>query len=268
VKLLGALLLAAVAATGCARALREPPPLTDLGGGARSAPASSVETLLSSAESLFASRLLNSVREASQVWLQAARADSRRIEGLVGAARANVWLADHEEGLDARREVAQVAVQAAQWCGRIAKDDPRCDFWLGAALGVQARERHSTALDALPKIEEAFKRAAAAAPEMEEAGPDRALALLYARAPGWPTGPGDPDLSLEHARKAVAIRPEFPPNELALAEALAATDDGEGSRRTYELALKMARELAGRGDKDAPEWIEEGATALKGQRGD
>src|SRR5262249_38588973 len=78
-------------------------------------------------------------------------------------------------------------------------------------------------LSALPEIEAAFKRAASRAPDLEGAGADRALALLYLRAPGWPAGPGDPDLGLEHAKKAVAARADLPPHQLALAEAPAAT---------------------------------------------
>ncbi len=264
--LLRVLLLAALATGGCARALREPPPLSDLGGLGTGRSTESVDVLLGRAESRYAARDLPGVRDAADLWILAARADASRIEGFVGAVRARVWLADHEGAPEARQEAARVAVQAAQWCGRVAPGNPVCDFWRGAALGVQARERHSTALDALPKIEEAFQSAASAAPEQEEGGPDRALALLYARAPGWPTGPGDPDLSLAHAKRAVEIRPGFPPNHLALAEALAATGDREASRRTYELALKMAREFAGRGDRDAPEWIEEAEEALKGSR--
>jgi tetratricopeptide (TPR) repeat protein len=267
---LPALLGALVAFGGCVKALHEPPPLDDLGGvAAAPAPAgASVDSLLSRAEFLYAARTLDSVREASEVWLLAARADPRKTEGLVGTIRARVWLADHEESGKDRESAAEVAVQAAQWCGRIAPESAECDFWLGAALGVQARERRTTALDALPKIEEAFKRAAAAAPAMEEGGPDRALALLYARAPGWPAGPGDPDLALVHARKAVEIQAGFAPNQLALAEALAGTGDREGSRSTYQRALEMARDAVARGgDPEAPEWVEEAEKALKGLGG-
>jgi len=253
-------------AAGCVSALREPPPITDLGGPDRPQAGEPLETLLARAETLYAVRTLDKVKEASDVWLEAARADTSRVEGLVGAVRAQVWLADHESGGASREQAATLAVQSAQWCGRIAPGSADCLFWLGAALGVQARERRTTALDALPKIVEAFKAAAAAEPDLEEAGPDRALAVLYARAPGWPTGPGDPDLSLEHARKAVELRPEFPPNHLALAEALLATGDGAGSRSEYEKSLAMSREFVLRGDRDAPEWVEEAEEALKAHR--
>ena len=39
-----------------------------------------------------------------------------------------------------------------------------------------------------------FHSAAEGDPTIEDGGPDRALALTYLRAPGWPTGPGAPDL--------------------------------------------------------------------------
>jgi tetratricopeptide (TPR) repeat protein len=221
-----------------------------------------VPPLLQRAEVLYASRNPVRVREAGQVWLEAARADATRIEGLIGAARSYVWLVDHEPVAADREKYATLAVQSAQWCERVKPDDPGCAYWLGAALGVQARERRSTALDALPLIEAAFKKAAGVDPEMEEGGPDRALALLYLRAPGWPSGPGDPDLGLAHARRAVEIKPDHPPNQMALAEALVATGDAEAGRAMYRRALEAARQREAAGDPDAPDWIREADGAL------
>jgi tetratricopeptide (TPR) repeat protein len=248
---------------GCVQALREPPPLESLGKPeTRPAQAQEVDSLLKRAEILYASRTPESVREAEGLWLTAARADPGRIEGLVGAARAAVWLSDHLTAPEAREESATRGVQAAQWCGRIAPASAECDYWLGATLGVQARERRSTALDALPRIEEAFKRAAERNPLLDEAGPHRALALLYLRAPGWPTGPGDPDRGLEEARQAVSLRPEYPPNQLALAEALVTAGNSGEAARAFSRALELARNGTASGDPEAAEWIQEAERGL------
>jgi hypothetical protein len=274
-----ALLLAcALAFIGCASALKEPRPIPEIGRGGEApedgsaegpaAGAAEVEALLARAGALFAERGpdaagLESVRLAARTFLRAAAADVARLDGLIGAVRAEVWLTDHETDAAEREQAARSAVEAAQWCGRIAPADPACDYWLGAALGVQARERPATALSALPKIEEVFRRALAVQPALDQAGPDRALALLYVRAPGWPTGPGDPDLGLQHARMALARRPDYPPNLMATAEALAATGDAAASRDAYRRALDLARGLAAGGDRDAPEWVAEAGKALR-----
>ncbi|HKB08245.1 MAG TPA: hypothetical protein VKF61_08215, partial [Candidatus Polarisedimenticolia bacterium] len=219
-----ALTLPGVAALACASALKEPRPLGDLAGAppGEAAPVRPGEaaTLVSNAAALFAERDVEKAKQASQMFLRAAAAENAPIDALLGAVQAQIWLIEHEPEARAREEGARTAVEAAQWCGREAPLDPRCDYWLGAALGVQAREKPSTALSALPKIEALFRRAAEAQPTIDEGGPDRALALLYLRAPGWPSGPGDPDLGLRHARTAAQLRPDFPPNHLALGEAL------------------------------------------------
>lgn len=247
---------------GCAHALKEPPALTEVLGGARGHGAGDVEDLLGKGDVLFAQRTIESVHGALEDFTAAAAADPARIEGLVKAIAAWIWLTDHAPDPAARLDAATRAVQAAQWCGRRKPGDVTCDYWLGAALGVQARARPSTGLSALPAIEAAFKKAAQAAPLMEEAGPERALALLYLRAPAWPTGPGDPDLGLEHARRAVELKPEYPPNHLTLAEALAATGDAEGSRAAARRALERAQAIHGRQEPEAHEWIEEARKAL------
>ena len=257
------LFVSALPLSGCASALKEPPPLPHLGGGGTQTPAASVASLLSQADVLYAARTLESVRRAAETWLQAARTDSSRIEGLLGSARAQVWLSDHEQEPATREASATLAVQSAQWCLRVAPESAGCLYYLGAGLGVQAREKRSTALDALPRIEQAFLDAAGRDPELDEAGPDRALALLYLRAPGWPTGPGDPDRGLEHARKALELRPGYPPNLLALAEALTATGDAGGARESYSRALELARGRKAAGDPDAFEWIREAESALE-----
>jgi hypothetical protein len=223
-----------------------------------------VAGLLARAEERFSRRDLEAAREAGELFLEAAAANTTRIEGLIGAARAGVWLTQHDPNPASRERAAMQAVYAAQWCGRIAPGSAGCAYWLGAALGVQARERPSTGVSALRSIREAFERAADGEPTLEEAGPDRALALFYLRAPEWPGGPGDPELGLEHARRAVALSPGYPPNLLALAEALWAGADPAGARRALETALEMARQRAACKDPDAQEWIRE-AERLQGE---
>jgi tetratricopeptide (TPR) repeat protein len=274
VLLTGVALAAAGAAAGCAAALKEAPPLVDLAGGGPPPDATAVAGLLRQAEDQFAARTVPSVHRAAALYLRVASAEiaspaaapsaAAPPEGVVGAVEAQIWLTDHETEPAAREAAATLAVQAAQWCPRIAPGLPDCDFWLGAALGVQARERPTTGLSALPKIEAAFKRAAEAKPEMEDAGPDRALAYLYLRAPRWPRGPGDPEQGLAHARKAVALRPDYPPNRLALAEALAAAGDAAGSLEAGHEALRLAEARVAQGDPDAGEWVTEARKSIDG----
>ena len=49
-------------------------------------------------------------------------------------------------------------------------------------------------------------------------GPDRVLAIVLMRAPGSPLGPGDWDLSETHMKKALEIDPNWPENQLYMAE--------------------------------------------------
>ena len=121
-----------------------------------------------------------------------------------------------------------------------------------------------TADNGLKTMVPALRRAIAKDPEYDEAGPDRVMALVLIRAPGWPVGPGDPEAALEHAEKAVALRPEYPPNVLALAEALAANKDREQARATYIKGKQLAAVAREAGDPDAPIWIVEADQALAG----
>jgi len=246
----------ALVACGCAPALREPPSATELAGRPRH-DRHQVDTLLGRAEAHYASWTLDSVRQASRTWLEAAAADPSRIEGWVGAARAAIWLAGHETDAPAREEAAESAVHSAQLCGEAATEEPLCAYWLAVALGVQARERRATALDALPRIVELLNRAGDGRPRLDHAGPDRVLALVLVRAPGWPTGPGDPDLGLTHARRAVELEPDYLPNQLCLAEALAAVGEKDESRRLLEHTTPLVQRRAASGDPQASEWLEE-----------
>lgn len=245
----------------CAPALREPPPIDQL-SRSRGPGQLGREELAVEAEGYYARRTLWSVRRAAEIWLAAAGADVASAGAWVGATRALVWLADHLPSRRDRREAATSAVHSAQWCQRTAPRDGACLYWLAVALGIQARERRATATDALPRIVALLEQAIATDPLVEQAGPHRVLALVYLRAPGWPVGPGDPDLGLAEARRAVELGPAFPPNRLALAEALAATGDPAASRRAYEQALEIARERSERGEPDAGEWVREAETAL------
>jgi hypothetical protein len=248
-----ALLALCVLVCGCAHALRDPDELPAL----PRATISDTGILLERAQRLYDERSLPQVAEAAQLWLQAADADNSAIDGLVGAMRTFVWLADHASDPELREIAARRAVDAGQLCEQRAARSSECLYWMAISLGVQARERRSTGLDAVDQMIERLQAVIELDPGLDHGGPRRVLALVYLRAPSWPTGPGDPDLGLDEARRAVAQAPDYPPNLLCKAEALVATEDHEGGRREYQAAAKLAREWLDRGAPDAGEWLEE-----------
>ena len=254
---LGVASLVALACCACTPALREPPTLGELAPGEERVAA---QALLREAGALWARRDLATVRRAAELWTRAG-AGHAEVAGWTGAARARVWLADHEPGAEQRRASAISAVHAAQWCQRVAPAETACDYWLALALGVQARERRSTGVDALRQMVRLLEGVIERDPLLEHAGPHRVLALVLARAPGWPTGPGDPERALDQAREAVRLDAAYPPNQLCLAETLAAVDDVAGSREAYRRAAELAARWVADGRVEGAEWRAEAERA-------
>lgn len=257
------LLLCAFAVGACASAL---PPLetgSDLGSPDPSiADPAAATRHLREAEAAFARRPdPAAVREAAVLYRRAAVEAPRSAEGIVGATRALVWLAGHVDDAE-REEAATEAVETAQWCEQREPERGDCAYWLALALGVQSDARRSTAIDGVRRMAELLRRAIDTAPEVDRAGPYRVLARVLVNAPGWPTGPGDPDEGLEMARTAVEREPAFAPNQLTLGEALASNGRRSSSREAYQRALELARRARDEDHPDAAEWIAEAEQAL------
>jgi hypothetical protein len=255
-----AAVVATLLAAGCASALHEPRPIAALApgrGGARGA-----DELVRHATTAWARRAEpGQAATAQDLFLDAAAADERRVDAVLGAMRAMSFRIEHEHGV-ARAELAEKEVEVGQWCQRRDRKNAECAYRLALALGQQAREKSSTGQDALGKMVDLLHQAIASSPRLDSGGPHRVLALVFLRAPSWPVGPGDPEAALEEARAAVQLFPDAPENQLALAEALAAN----GSRAEAHAAYIRARALAmaaPAGDLDAPRWAKDAQEGIQ-----
>jgi tetratricopeptide (TPR) repeat protein len=136
-----------------------------------------------------------------------------------------------------------------------------CLYYHAGALGLQARVHPLRASELLKAMLESLNAARAADAGYDRAGPDRVMALVLVRAPGWPLGPGDPDAALSAARRAVELQPQYPPNLLALAEALSTTGDAAGARETYQRARDLAQAAPAAADR--VDWLKQADQALR-----
>ena len=255
-KLAGLLLLCGA----CAHALNKPPPIEAVA----QAPGAAADELLQRAEAAWAQRKEPAQAAAAEdLYLQAARADPRRPEAFAGAVRAKAFRLGREKNGDERLRLAQGAVNVGQLCEENVPGAALCDYWLAAALGLQARERTATAHDALPHMTDLLRRAARADETIDHAGPRRLLAVILLRAPGWPLGPGDPEGALPEAQAATRIDPGYPPNQLALGEALRKNGQDGRAREAYGAALRLATEAPACDDPDAAGWADDARAALR-----
>jgi hypothetical protein len=254
-----------VLAAGCTSALHEPPPVTELGmEDATPATGADAASLVTAADAaLEMSFDADSVQRARQLYLQAASTDDPPVEAYLGAARATAWLVEHGDDPARRREMATQGVQIGQLCRERFPGEPECRYRLALAVGQQARERPSTAADGLDVMVRLLRELTLEAPELDAAGPDRVLALVLLRAPGWPSGPGDPEVGLEHARAAAERFPDHPPNQLVLGEALLENGFSADGRRALRLGLDLAERRAAAGDPLASGWLAEAREAVR-----
>ncbi len=261
-----ALLATSLLVGGCASALREPPPMAELAASGAAAASTEVDRLLAEATGAFARRPdPAAVDYARTLFLAAAAADESRVEALLGAAEAVAWLIEHEADAARRSALATAGVELGQWCQRRAPAEVACRYRLALALGLQARERPSTAADGLERMFALLTEVAAADPAFDHAGPHRVAALVLLRAPGWPFGPGDPEAGLAAARQAVEVDAAYPPNQLVLGEALAAAGASADARAAWQRAHELAVARSAKGDPDAAGWLEEASRALARQ---
>lgn len=188
---------------------------------------------------------------------------ARTVPALAAEIAAVAHHSDHEADAKIRVQLAAQAAADAEACIAQAPQAVACLYGNALALGLQARAHPAQALGLLNTMLSNLVRAGAADPDYDEAGPDRVRALVLMRAPGWPLGPGDAAAGLLAARSAVALHPKYPPNLLALAEALDRTGDASEARNTYARARAAAQELPPSADQD--EWLHQADTALKRQ---
>jgi hypothetical protein len=183
------------------------------------------------------------------------------LEALAASIDSDARRSDQESDSRVRAELASEAGRDAETCMAREPSNVACLYGSAVALGLQARAHPARAGELLRTMLERLAGAEAADAGYDHAGPARVRALVLIRAPGWPLGPGDPDAGLTAARRAAALRPDYPPNHLALAEALEKTGDPGGARENFEQARALAQAWPAASDRDG--WLREADQALR-----
>jgi hypothetical protein len=182
-------------------------------------------------------------------------------EELAAAVARDSRRSDGESDSKIREQLASDAARNADACLALAPQAAACLYSHAVALGLQARAHPLHAADYLKSMLDALSGAEAAASDYDQAGPARVRALVLVRAPSWPLGPGDADAGLAAARRAVALKPQYPPNWLAQAEAQSKTGDLRGARESYSRARDLAQGLPPGPDRD--DWLHEADQGLR-----
>jgi hypothetical protein len=188
-------------------------------------------------------------------------AEPSSVPALAAAIEADSRRSDHETDSKARAELASDADRDAQACLAREPDAVACLYGHAVALGLEVRAHPTRAGELLNTMLDALTRAESADPNYDEAGPARVRALVLIRAPGWPLGPGDAEAGLIAARRAAELKPQYPPNILALAEALAKNGDARTARENYGKARDAALSMPAAEDRD--EWLRQADQGLQ-----
>ena len=119
-----------------------------------------------------------------------------------------------------RAALAQTGIAACRQALTTAPKSAPAHYYLAMDFGqlAEAEAPSIAAYKLVKEIEREFKAAAELDEKFDFAGPPRCLGLLYRDAPGWPVSIGSKRKAREFLERAAVLAPDFPENELNLAE--------------------------------------------------
>lgn len=148
-------------------------------------------------------------------------ADTNSTTNALQFAKACFNLADLATNDTQRAQVARHGIEICrQWLAREPKSAPG-HYYLAMNLGqlAQAEAPSIAAYRLVHEVEREFQRAADLDVRFDHAGPARTLGLLYFEAPGWPLSIGSKAKARTWFTRAAELAPDYPGNQLNLAEA-------------------------------------------------
>ena len=152
-------------------------------------------------------------------------------------ARACFDLAEFAPNKTERASLAEQGIAAAQQAIARESNSAPAHYYLGMNLGQLARTRGLSALKLVSQMQRAFTRAHDLDEQLDWAGPDRNLGLLYRDAPAFGSI-GSRSKARDHLKRAVELAPRYPENRLNLIEAYLQWGEPNNARR--ELAALEA----------------------------
>lgn len=186
------------------------------------------------------------------------KANPENVDATVEFARASFDRAEFAADSTERAELAEPAIQACERVLPRNETNAALHYYLGMNLGQLARTKGIGALKLVRQMEKEFLRAIELNSQLDYAGPDRNLGMLYLDAPGWPTSIGNHSKARQHLMRAVQIAPDYPENHLSLLEAFIKLNDMEAAQREgqrYFAMLPKAHENFA-GDQWASSWVD------------
>jgi tetratricopeptide (TPR) repeat protein len=167
---------------------------------------------------------------------QEAQAHYRNAPGEVAAAwhfaRACFDLAEFATNKTERASLAEQGIAASQKAIASEPNLAPAHYYLGMNLGQLARTRGLSALRIVSQMQRVFTRARDLEAQLDWAGPDRNLGLLYRDAPSI-ASIGSRSKAREHLKRAVELAPQYPENRLNLVETYLSWGEPNSAQREF-----------------------------------
>lgn len=153
------------------------------------------------------------------------------------AAEALAFLAENGT---TRIESAKLGLALARDGRQLRPDRVECHYWYAINVGLLADADRSYGLNAVGEMETALRRAGELDERYDFAGPLRVLGILHLRTPAPPVSIGSARKALRLLQRAQQLFPDYPENDLYLAEALRDTDRVTEARGCLQRVLAAA----------------------------
>ena len=190
--------------------------------------------------------MLQSAREAADIWQSRLQQNAKDFESAWKLARARYWLGGHAPD-DQRRAFLDQGIAAARAAIALEPEKPEGHFWLAANMGALAESFGvRRGLKYRGDIKSELLTVLRLDPAFQQGSADRALGRWYFKVPGL--FGGSSSKSEEHLRRSLTFNPASSASLFFLAETLI------GSNRKQEARTLLEQLLAAPVD---PEWAPE-----------